>query len=325
MPHRSKLQIHSFKFPDPEKTYEVLAESDNGPFVIEFPNVIGLKFEINKKYPETHHIIMNFIAKCSKEILGLKKAAGSSILQEQGVEFGRAKRFIFKHNKNQETEYVSRRSAFAQGSIRSESLRMNRVYTSQNSKRSSVEPAESESNERNKTSKFRIRRNTRVQQQPESLTNFLSVRADGESLHHNGRSFSKPQSNLSSLLELYNEPDVPVPNREILSKNRDPTPPKHTILRNPKSTPSPVPGLLRMTPSIKKLGAYNSTSDFHQKDFPFSGKILNSHNLLTKESIRRYLYPELSDLEIHFDKKSWVFIGFIDKLTSSSGTWKYDT
>ena len=306
--HKSKWHVHGFKFTDSEKTYEVIAESDDGPFIIEFRNIIGVKFEINKKYPETRHIIHNFIGKCSKEILGLKKSGTTSILKEQSVDFGRAKRFIFRHNKDQDAEYNSGRSAIASGSICSESIRMNRIYTSQSSKRSSIDMGQQgspEPDQRNKMSKFRARRNTRAQQ---SSSNFPSLRGDSETRGHT-RSFSKPQSNVSSLLEMYNnEPDgAVVSHREILSQNPESSSIKHTILRNVnKSTPSPSPGMMRMTPSIKKLGAYNSSSDFNQRDFPFSGKILNSHNLLTKESIRRYLYPDLDDLENNFDKKSWV-------------------
>jgi len=307
VPHKSKWQIHSFKFPDPAKTYEVIAESDDGPFIIEFPNIIGIKFEINKKYPETRQMIHNFIAKCSKEILGLKKSATTSILKEQGVEFSRAKRFIFKDNKNQDPEYVSGRTAIASGSIRSETLRMNRLYTSQTSRRSSIEIGQEqlESDDRKSVSRLRVKRKKADDQ---SGSNLPSIRADSVGRNH-ARSFSKPQSNVSSLLELYNDPPaVPVISyREVLSKNPEPSSDnKHTILRNAKPSPSPSSGLSRMTPSIKKLGAYHSTADFNFRDFPFSGKVLNSHNLLTKESIRRYLYPELCDLENNFDKKNWT-------------------
>ena len=307
--HKSKWHVHGFKFPDPEKTYEVIAESDDGPFIIEFRNIIGVKFEISKKYPETRHIIRNFVGKCSKEILGLKKSGTTSILKEQNVDFGRAKRFIFKHNKDQEAEYNSGgRSAITSGAIRSENIRMNRVYTSQGSRNNSIvmgHQGSPEPDERNKLSKFRIRRNTRVQQQ--SSSNLPSLRADSESRGH-GRSFSKPQSNVSSLLEMYNEPDgAVVSHREILTQNPESSAIKHTILRNAnKSTPSPSPGMSRMTPSIKRLGAYGSVTDFNNIDFPFSGKVLNSHNLLTKESIRRYLYPDLDDFDTNFDKKAWI-------------------
>jgi len=240
--------------------------------------------------------------------LGLKKSGTTSILKEQGVEFSRAKRFVFKDNQNQDPEYVSGRTAIATGSIRSENFRINRLYSSQTSRRSSVETGqeESESNDRKSVSRLRVKRKKADDQ---NGSNLPSLRADSVG-RNNARSFSKPQSNVSSLLELYNEPPaVPViTHREILTKNSEPPSDnnKHTILRNAKASPTPSSGLSRMTPSIKKLGAYHSTSDFNFRDFPFSGKVLNSHNLLTKESIRRYLYPELLDLENNFDKKSWI-------------------
>ncbi len=106
VPHKSKWQVHGFKFLDEEKQFEAIAESDDGAFIIEYPNIIGVKFEIDSKYPETCVILQNYLTKCAREILERGGTQGKSIQDENPVSFSRVKRFVF-NRKPSESQFQS--------------------------------------------------------------------------------------------------------------------------------------------------------------------------------------------------------------------------
>lgn len=55
-------QIHPISFIDPEKKFEILAESDNNPQVIKLGDFFfGCLFCVSRKYPPTLNILENFL------------------------------------------------------------------------------------------------------------------------------------------------------------------------------------------------------------------------------------------------------------------------
>lgn len=58
---KSRWEIHPFSFIDPSKVCAVLAESKSGAMIIEYRNIIGVQFEIQKRYPTTLVIFKNFL------------------------------------------------------------------------------------------------------------------------------------------------------------------------------------------------------------------------------------------------------------------------
>jgi len=78
--YRGRWEVHSFSFTNKEKTFEVLAESENGPLIIEYPRIIGVKFPINKRYKETYQMLKNFILKYASDIIATGKCQNMSIL-----------------------------------------------------------------------------------------------------------------------------------------------------------------------------------------------------------------------------------------------------
>lgn len=58
---RTHWEVHSFGFPDPSKVFSILAESKVGPMIIEYPHIIGVQFDIQKRYPDSLKILKNFL------------------------------------------------------------------------------------------------------------------------------------------------------------------------------------------------------------------------------------------------------------------------
>lgn len=80
VPCKGRWETHAFNFTNKEKTFEILAESDNGALVIEYPRIIGCKFLVNKRYKETYQLLSNFIVKYADDIICQGKSQNMSIL-----------------------------------------------------------------------------------------------------------------------------------------------------------------------------------------------------------------------------------------------------
>ncbi|KAL4441119.1 hypothetical protein ABPG74_002069 [Tetrahymena malaccensis] len=65
---KNSWDIHSFSFTNPEKTFQILAECERGPLVIQCLNIICTLFTVNSKYPNTLLPIQNFILNTLKYI-----------------------------------------------------------------------------------------------------------------------------------------------------------------------------------------------------------------------------------------------------------------
>lgn len=52
---------HTFSFVNKEKMFSVLAESERGPAILDFGNILALHFNVEKNYPSTLSLVKNFI------------------------------------------------------------------------------------------------------------------------------------------------------------------------------------------------------------------------------------------------------------------------
>ena len=58
---RARWDIHSFAFTGSNKIFKILAESKTSPMVIEYPNIIGVQFDVRRRYANTVLILRNFL------------------------------------------------------------------------------------------------------------------------------------------------------------------------------------------------------------------------------------------------------------------------
>ena len=79
--------LHAFSFVNKEKIFTVLGESERGPVFIEFGNILGLKFNVEKNYSSTIPIAKNFIERAvdimkSNRMNSVKKVNEISLKKE---------------------------------------------------------------------------------------------------------------------------------------------------------------------------------------------------------------------------------------------------
>lgn len=80
VPFKCSWHIHPFSFINKTKKFETLAESEKGPLIIEFKNILCTQFEIEAKYAETRIPLKNFILRHLRLIKTYNKSAEGSIL-----------------------------------------------------------------------------------------------------------------------------------------------------------------------------------------------------------------------------------------------------
>lgn len=61
VPCGSRWQVHPIVFVDKNKVFKELASSADGTMIIEYKNIIGVQFEVKKRYPNTVNILKNFV------------------------------------------------------------------------------------------------------------------------------------------------------------------------------------------------------------------------------------------------------------------------
>ncbi|CAK61665.1 unnamed protein product (macronuclear) [Paramecium tetraurelia] len=60
-PLLNRWDVHNFQFNNSEKKFICLAESDEGPSIIEYPKALACMFETDTKYPFTNTLLKNFV------------------------------------------------------------------------------------------------------------------------------------------------------------------------------------------------------------------------------------------------------------------------
>ena len=80
VPFRNSWYVHSFAFTNKSKKFDILSESEKGPIIVEFKNILATQFEIDPKYPETHIPLRNFILFHLRLIKTYNKSAEAPIL-----------------------------------------------------------------------------------------------------------------------------------------------------------------------------------------------------------------------------------------------------
>lgn len=61
IPFKNSWYVHPFAFMCKSKKFDIVAECEKGPIVIQFKNILATQFEIDPKYPETSIPLRNFI------------------------------------------------------------------------------------------------------------------------------------------------------------------------------------------------------------------------------------------------------------------------
>lgn len=95
VPYKGRWEVHSFNFTNKEKAFDILAESEQGALVIEYPRIVGIKFLVSKRYKESFQMFSNFFTKYADQIRCTGKSQMISILsytnyaktQARGVKF----------------------------------------------------------------------------------------------------------------------------------------------------------------------------------------------------------------------------------------------
>ena len=80
IPFKNSWYVHSFAFTNKSKKFDILAECEKGPIVVEFKNILATQFEIDPKYPETHIPLKNFILFQLRKIKTYNKSSEAMIL-----------------------------------------------------------------------------------------------------------------------------------------------------------------------------------------------------------------------------------------------------
>jgi hypothetical protein len=60
-PLLNRWDVHNFQFNNSEKKFICLADTDEGPSIIEYPKALACMFEVDPKYPFTTAILKNFV------------------------------------------------------------------------------------------------------------------------------------------------------------------------------------------------------------------------------------------------------------------------
>lgn len=80
VPFKNSWYVHSFAFTNKSKKFDILAECEKGPLIVEFKNILATQFEIDPKYPETSIPLKNFIHFHLRLIKTFNKSSESLIL-----------------------------------------------------------------------------------------------------------------------------------------------------------------------------------------------------------------------------------------------------
>ncbi|KAL4433516.1 hypothetical protein ABPG74_002913 [Tetrahymena malaccensis] len=61
VPTKNQWDAHPFTSVNPDKQFQVLAESQRGPLIIESKQMFAIQFSLNEKYPETIQLVENYL------------------------------------------------------------------------------------------------------------------------------------------------------------------------------------------------------------------------------------------------------------------------
>lgn len=307
VPHKSKWQVHSFTFMNRIKTFEVIADSKEGPLIIEYPNIIGVKFELDKRYPQTVKVLGNFLTKYSKDIMAINRKAAVSIKHELEIRYNRMEQFVF--NSNEKSKHLSSESDFLS----------NRGERGINTGAVPIKARERDGN--GKPNAFLIRH-----MKHNSLGGSTEDRY--EELRHSGYAMKK------SGIQIQNHNYI-APGKVPLEVHQNNHPTRMNRKTNISAISSEAGDVLNVkrqvssvvnSPRESHLGFTNATQNFQRKtsagEFDSQDFIEEKpdkytseqdsinfdgvETLITKEIARKVLYPDLPDLKAAFEKRSWV-------------------
>jgi hypothetical protein len=104
VPYRGRWEIHSFNFTSKEMAFDVLAESEQGALVIEYPRIIGVKFIVSKRYKETYQMFSNFFTRYADKIRCNHKSQNFSILAHANLTKTQPIQVKFQHARHYRSE-----------------------------------------------------------------------------------------------------------------------------------------------------------------------------------------------------------------------------
>ena len=68
IPLKNTWEIHAFNFTNPDKTFQILADSLRGPLIFHLKSMLATMFPTNYKYPNSLLPIKNFILHTLKHV-----------------------------------------------------------------------------------------------------------------------------------------------------------------------------------------------------------------------------------------------------------------
>jgi len=112
---KSRWEVHPFSFLDSGKIFSILAESKTGPMIIEYKNIVGVQFDIQKRYPGTIQVLKNFLQLKLRTLAGDQASQLAPVFKYKELEtkdnvyFG----YVFKKNGTAVEVKGATESAFA--------------------------------------------------------------------------------------------------------------------------------------------------------------------------------------------------------------------
>ena len=134
VPTKARWEVHSFSFVNKDRVFQGLAESDKGLLIIEFPNIIAVKFDINRKYPNTVKILNNFIIHKLKELANHNTLMTKSVLIYEDVTENLKGGLIFTKKSKDKTLVDPKNTENFSSLIDRSSSPPRKSYTSENSR-----------------------------------------------------------------------------------------------------------------------------------------------------------------------------------------------
>jgi len=290
--YRGRWEVHSFSFTNKEKTFEVLAESEGGPLVIEYPRIIGVKFPINKRYKETYQMLKNFIVKYASDIIATGKCQNLSILSYASSTRIQINTYRFQ-------DQTPRMQESGKAIINYRAATSNQKKGQSLSSRVTISPNASNLDSNEPVVFKHSGLASKMKGKYILEHNFIhpgKVHYDSQNASHlkNGM---KPITS-EALISKYNILPRKLQLQDELSfLQQDPSGVDYSPLKTSFATSRKI---LKGLKNKKRVSIYDPSSNRMQ----YYGD--DDDASLTKEDVRRQLFPELTDIEVGFEKKIWV-------------------
>jgi len=291
VPHRGRWELHSFSFTNKEKTFEVLAESEGGPLVIEYPRMVAVKFMVNKRYRDTYEILNNFITKYANEIISSGKNQDMSILSY--THFTSKSTNLLRFNRGPEKD----------SSKLLKNYRPVNTPAKTNFTRTYKNPT-LEANTNLDESELRVFKHSGLASNMKGKHILEHNYISADKVRYDSPSSLGPKSpyrflSTDNIIGKYGLGKARLGNEDDLSFLEQPN-----IKKFDRS-------ILKTSQIAERRGVKFSKSkvsifDPRERESRFFKTNIEDDSLMTKADVRRQLFPELLEIEDSFEKRSWI-------------------